>query len=131
VDGGTTRWRRFGERLDRAFTEAFGTGARRVVVIGSDCPEIASDDIEKAWAALREFDLVLGPATDGGYWLLGLRAPQPQLFRGIPWSSATVLNETLARARPTGLSVHLLRELSDIDTVEDWRTFLARNATSE
>lgn len=120
-----------GARLERAFDQAFAAEARRVVIIGSDCPDIAVPDIEAAWAALRESDVVLGPATDGGYWLVGLRAPQPQLFRGIPWSTAAVLTETLARARLAGLSVHLLRALSDVDTVEDWKSFLTRDPAHE
>lgn len=117
-----------GQRLERAFAEAFRTGAQRVVVIGSDCPEVSADDIEAAWAALRKFDLVLGPATDGGYWLVGLPSPRRELFREIPWSSARVLHETLTRAQESGLKVHLLRELSDVDTIEDWNAFLAKNA---
>ena len=66
-----------GERLQRAFQTAFQNGANRVVVIGSDCPEITADDIDMAWSALKMNDSVLGPARDGGYWLIGLRQPQP------------------------------------------------------
>jgi rSAM/selenodomain-associated transferase 1 len=115
-----------GERLERAFVEAFTTSVRRVVVIGSDCPDISAQDVETAWGALRTFDVVLGPATDGGYWLVGLGGPQSLLFRDMPWSSPAVLQETMGRARTAGLKVHLLRELSDVDTVEDWRSFLRR-----
>jgi len=63
-----------GERLCRAFLDAFASGARRVVVIGSDCPDVTPAEIEAAWAALERHDVALGPATDGGYWLIGLRA---------------------------------------------------------
>ena len=82
------------------------------------------DDIEQAWAALRTHDMVLGPATDGGYWLIGLRAPQAGLFEGISWSSEKVLIETLARARAAGLSVQQLREQTDVDTEAEWSAWV-------
>lgn len=114
-----------GRRLQRASTRAFTSGMQRIVIIGSDCPEVSATDIEAAWSALRTHDVVLGPATDGGYWLIGLRAAQPDLFTDISWSTNAVLRETLDRARAHGLSVHLLRELSDVDTPADWQQFLA------
>lgn len=117
-----------GERLTRAFAEAFGSGASRVVVIGSDCPWMNADDVEQAWRALESNDLVLGPATDGGYWLIGLRAPAPELFSNMEWSTATVLRETLRRARDRSLRVQLLRELRDVDTLEDWQAFSRDNS---
>jgi len=113
-----------GERLCGAFRDAFGSGARRVVVIGSDCPEVTPADIEAAWAALELHDVALGPATDGGYWLIGLRALDETVFRGIHWSTNSVLAETLAICQQRGLRVHRLRELSDVDTAEDWQRFL-------
>lgn len=116
-----------GCRLKRAFAEAFASGARRVVIIGSDCPEVTVDDIRGAWKKLDASDVVLGPATDGGYWLVGLRAPQPALFNDIAWSMSSVLSETLQRCRAAGLSVQMLRELIDVDTEADWRRFLALN----
>jgi glycosyltransferase A (GT-A) superfamily protein (DUF2064 family) len=69
-------------------------------------------------------EVVLGPASDGGYWLIGLRRSQPELFHRIPWSTDRVLAETMRRAREGGLSVHRLRELQDVDTEADWRQFL-------
>ena len=115
-----------GARLQRAFAEAFRHGGQRVVIIGSDCPEVSVQDVRAAWRALRSNDVVLGPAADGGYWLVGLREPQPSLFATIPWSTEKVLPETLERARAAGLDLALLRELSDVDTVADWNRFLAR-----
>ena len=114
-----------GERLQAAFEQAFAGGALRVLVIGSDCPAITIEDIRAAWAALETFDLVLGPARDGGYWLIGLTRLHRQLFEGIAWSTETVLRETLARARSAGLTVKLLRELNDVDTLADWEQFKA------
>lgn len=114
-----------GQRLDDAFGDAFRSGAARVVIIGSDCPYLNADDIRTAWDKLHECDLVIGPARDGGYWLIGLRAPHPKLFENISWSSEKVLAETIARARSLGLTTHPLRTLSDVDTAEDWKEFIS------
>ena len=113
-----------GKRLCRAFREAFESDASRVVVIGSDCPDVTPGDIEATWAALATHDVVLGPAADGGYWLVGLRAPQKHIFETISWSTSSVLAETLERCKRGGLNVHRLRELRDVDTPEDWGRFL-------
>ena len=69
-----------------------------------------------------------GPALDGGYWLIGLRAPQPGLFTAMPWSTDAVFGETMRRARESGLRVATLRELSDVDTAVDWERWRSRNA---
>jgi uncharacterized protein len=116
-----------GARMDAAFVKAFAGGAERVVLIGSDCPTVTVQDIEDAWAALTNCDLVLGPAADGGYWLIALRQAQPALFQGIPWSTGAVLRETMARAERAGLRVGLLRERADIDTEKDWQQFTREN----
>ncbi len=113
-----------GERLRNAFAEAFQDNAESVVIIGSDCPYVAPADIRQAWQSLKSEDLVLGPALDGGYWLIGLRQPCPSLFDGIMWSSENVLCQTLARAKAAKLRVQQLRQLSDIDTIEDWNRYL-------
>ncbi len=111
-----------GSRLNRAFNDAFQSDCNRVVVIGSDCPTVTPDDIESAWQALETHEVVLGPATDGGYWLIGSRRPQPELFRGIAWSTPQVLEQTLRRAESLGLTVHQLQERSDVDTASDWES---------
>ena len=113
-----------GQRLQSAFERAFANGVNRAVIIGSDCPAVTAEDIYEAWRRLRTHDVVLGPATDGGYWLVGLGRPQPQLFRDIPWSTERVFIETTKRIRQAGLSVQLLRELQDVDTEAEWRRFL-------
>jgi rSAM/selenodomain-associated transferase 1 len=112
-----------GARLTAAFARAFGAGAQRVVIVGSDCPFVTVKDIKEAFENLTSRDMAVGPATDGGYWLIGLRQPQPGLFQKIPWSTDQVLAETLSRARTLGLKMHLLRLLSDVDTQEDWEAF--------
>lgn len=113
-----------GRRLHAAFTEHFLADAERVVIIGSDCPAVTATDIEDAWRALDGHDVVLGPALDGGYWLIGLRAPQAALFSEMPWSTNAVFAETMHRARESDLRVALLRELSDVDTAADWERWL-------
>ena len=106
-----------GTRMHTAFTKAKGPA----VIIGTDCPSIRIDDFREASKALEEKDLVLGPAKDGGYWLIGLNAPCPALFEGINWSTESVLPDTLARAKAAGLSYYILRELRDVDTEADWK----------
>ena len=105
-----------GERMHRAFTEANGP----TIIIGSDCPEVQLSDLHAATEALQTHDAVIGPATDGGYWLIGLNTPCPALFEEAEWSTKNVLQTTLAKADEAGLSVQLLRELADVDTGEDW-----------
>jgi uncharacterized protein len=115
-----------GKRLDRAFANVFVEGAKHAAIIGSDCPGVSKKDVTDSWLALDTHDLVLGPARDGGYWLIGLNCQQPLLFNQIPWSTPSVLQETAARARRAGLRVKLLRELVDIDTASDWFEFLGQ-----
>jgi hypothetical protein len=110
-----------GTRLATAFLRHFDEGARRVIVIGSDCPAVDASLVSRALAGLDEHDLVLGPAHDGGYYLIGLRRPAPQLFRGIAWSTEAVLDQTLAQARRLRLSTVLLPTLRDVDTAGDAR----------
>lgn len=108
-----------GARLSHAFREAFARGARRVTVIGTDTPAISRALVQRAFRALEGCDLVLGPARDGGYYLLALREERPELFREIPWSSPRVFEATHERARKLGLSIEILEPLTDIDTLED------------
>lgn len=108
-----------GARMSRAFARAFRGGAERVVLVGTDCPGMSARDLRIALSRLKRRDLVLGPAADGGYWLVGLRAPRPELFAAMPWSTPGVLKLTLARARKSGLTVHLLRTRRDVDTAAD------------
>lgn len=115
-----------GARMQQAFAAAFQAGAQRVVMIGTDCPEVDMTDIHAAWKALAQHDLVLGPAADGGYWLIGLKQPRPELFSHIQWSTSSVLAETIARAQQMGLRYKRLRTLSDVDTKADWDAYRAR-----
>lgn len=110
-----------GVRLRDAFAAGFARGFDALAAIGTDCVELGHVHFAAAWPALAQHDAVLGPAVDGGYYLLALRAPHPELFRDIAWSTDTVSRQTLDRAAEAGLSLHLLPELRDIDTEEDLR----------
>ncbi len=108
-----------GDRLRYGFSWAFDRGAARVVAIGTDCIELTSEGIEEAFERLRYRDGVLGPASDGGYYLIGLSRPLPEVFLNIPWSSERTGAVTLERFEETGAAVDCLQQLSDIDTWED------------
>ena len=108
-----------GERMRRCVGAALHAGAESVVIIGTDVPDLDTAMIQTAFASLRTHDLVLGPATDGGYTLIGLRRVIPELFEHIPWGTGDVLRQTMAAAARCGLSVSLLQPLSDVDRPED------------
>jgi hypothetical protein len=108
-----------GCRMAEAFEAAFATGAERVILVGTDCPGITAELVEDAFERLAAADLVLGPATDGGYYLIGLRRPLPALFADISWSCETVLRDTLQRARRLRVSATQLATLADVDRPED------------
>ena len=113
-----------GTRMTAAFAAAFAAGAGRVAIIGTDCPGLRAAHLTQAFALLEAHDVVLGPATDGGYYLLGLGQPQPELFQNKAWSTDSVMADTLADAHRLGLRVALLPELRDVDTAADlaaWR----------
>jgi uncharacterized protein len=119
-----------GKRLTAAFVHAFAEGCTRVVAIGSDCPEVNASDVNDAWNALESQDVALGPASDGGYWLIGLNAKNDGIFQQIDWSTSRVFEQTMQWIKANGKSYHLLRELSDIDTEEDWKAFTSRMTKS-
>lgn len=108
-----------GARLNRAFCDAFAAGMERVVIMGADCPGLTGEIIERALAALEQSDVVLGPALDGGYYLIGLRRPIPDLFANVSWGTAEVLEQTRRIINRIGLSSVLLEPLGDVDRPED------------
>lgn len=112
-----------GARMSRAFGSAFRDGARAVVIVGTDCPGLTSELVRNAFELLETTDLVLGPAYDGGYYLIGLRHPAAHLFTDIPWGSETVLQDTLRRAEDSLSSYKLLRTLHDVDRPDDLATW--------
>jgi rSAM/selenodomain-associated transferase 2/rSAM/selenodomain-associated transferase 1 len=115
-----------GARMHQAFRQAFREGAEKVVIVGTDCPGLTEDLTQEAFARLEQGDVVLGPAKDGGYYLIGLPRPVEELFRGIPWGTGGVLAKTLEAAQRLGLRVSLLEPLDDVDRPEDlpiWEKF--------
>jgi len=108
-----------GDRLINAFRHSQTLGYERTLVIGIDCPEITGELLTEAFDALENNDAVFGKAHDGGYYLVGLQTVIPELFTEMPWSTETVLAETLNRANALNLSTKILRPLHDIDYPED------------
>lgn len=108
-----------GERMSAAFKEVFGSSAEKVLIIGTDCPGLDSSIIKQAFHALDAHQVVIGPATDGGYYLLGMKNFQKYLFDDIPWSTSKVLELTLQKCATHNLTYTLLKELSDIDVEND------------
>ena len=93
--------------------------ASEACVVGTDVPDLTAGLVEEAFEGLSNADLVIGPAEDGGYYLLALKRPIPELFEGVPWSTAEVLSRTLAAARRLGLEARTLETLRDVDTLDD------------
>lgn len=111
-----------GERMAATFRAGRGDGVTRHVIIGTDAPDLDTGLIEQAFEALHDHDLVLGPARDGGYYLIGLSvSPPPSLFRSMPWGGPEVLGLTLGRANDAGLAMQLLPPLDDVDDPADLR----------
>lgn len=107
-----------GKRMYADFRNAFKSGSRRVVLIGTDVPEITLEHLEDAFCHLKDNDVTLGPSTDGGYWLIGMNRPC-DIFSGMSWGCGTVLDQTLSLVKRNRLSVSLLSPLRDMDTLED------------
>ncbi|MGD2294946.1 MAG: TIGR04283 family arsenosugar biosynthesis glycosyltransferase [Candidatus Aminicenantes bacterium] len=108
-----------GDRMAGAFRENFQKGREKVVIVGTDCPQMTAFHVEKAFDALKSHDLVLGPTVDGGYCLIGLKRLLPDLFTSMAWGTETVFQDTLERAKNAGLSVKSLEPLQDVDVPED------------
>jgi rSAM/selenodomain-associated transferase 1 len=110
-----------GERMQAFFAGEFADGATRVVLIGADAPTLDPTLVISAFLCLEGRDVVLGPATDGGYYLVGSRHAEPPIFEGVDWSTPDVLGQTIDRLRDTGLSLAVLPPWYDVDTPDDWR----------
>lgn len=116
-----------GERMMNCLSQLCVAGDRGVIV-GCDCPPIDADYVIAAFDALREHDLVLGPAEDGGYGLIGCSRPlTPDIFSNVRWGSREVLAQTLERAESSNLEVALLSTIWDVDTLADWQRYEALN----
>jgi hypothetical protein len=122
-----------GERILNAVRHTLSQGRPATVVIGTDAPDLPADVMGKALDLIGSHDLVVGPCSDGGYYLIGLRAAMPSLFRGMRWSHDSVLSETIKRAEELGLAVALLEPWEDVDTPDDLhrlRERLTRHVTA-
>lgn len=114
-----------GERMRHAFRNGLDEGFEKVIIIGSDIYDLDATDIENAFTALDHSDVVIGPAADGGYYLLGMRVLIPELFENKEWGSATVLKDTLSQLK--GRRTKLLTVKNDVDTFEDIKDVHAFN----
>ncbi|MFC2095670.1 TIGR04282 family arsenosugar biosynthesis glycosyltransferase [Candidatus Bipolaricaulota bacterium] len=112
-----------GERMRTAFERAFDAGADEVALVGSDIPDMSQDVVMRAFNALERVDLVLAPANDGGYVLIGMRDRTRAVFDGIEWGRSSVLKKTIAQVDRLGISCELLEPLGDVDTVSDLRAW--------
>ena len=108
-----------GQRMHRTAVDLFAKGYKQVFIVGTDVPSLPLSVYQEAFAILSRSDVVLGPALDGGYYLIGLTQPAEKLFTGVPWSTDKVLAITQQQAKTLGLSVGLTTAWRDVDTIED------------
>ncbi len=108
-----------GERMKNAFELVLESGFEKIVIIGSDCFELTTAAIAEAFLKLNNHEIIIGPASDGGYYLLGMQSPLKDLFRHKIWSSNTVVTDTLKEISEKNLSCHLLQLLNDVDEEKD------------
>ncbi|MEG3896238.1 MULTISPECIES: TIGR04282 family arsenosugar biosynthesis glycosyltransferase [unclassified Microcoleus] len=108
-----------GAKMTAAFQKSFDSGVDKAAIIGTDCPDLKAEIMAQAFEELSQHDLVLGPAKDGGYYLIGLRRSIPELFDGINWGTSEVFASTLAIAQNLDLNIAYLLSLADIDRPED------------
>ncbi len=120
VEATVQEGRDLGTRMGHAFTDLFSQAYDKVVVIGTDCAELTLGILDEAFELLDQSEVVIGPAEDGGYYLLGMKRWIPELFVDIPWSTDQVLEKTKNILESMGVAYQLLCPLSDIDHLEDW-----------
>ena len=95
----------------------------KAIIIGSDSPALSKEIIDRAADQLDKYDIVIGPSHDGGYYLFGCKELMPSLFENVPWSTSTVMNETISSIQKLGKTFTLLETLTDIDEAEDWISY--------
>lgn len=110
-----------GDRMKNAFEEGFKNGYSNIIIIGSDMYDISSEDINKAFEKLNDYDFVVGPAEDGGYYLLGMKKPSYKVFKNKSWGTPTVFSQTMEDLKDE--KVILLETRNDIDILEDLKEF--------
>jgi hypothetical protein len=113
-----------GQRMHRTFVDLFAESYKQVIIVGTDVPTLPLSVYQEAFAMLGRSDVVLGPALDGGYYLIGLKQPAEKLFAGVPWSTDQVLAVTQLNAKTLGLSVGLTTAWRDVDTIADLQSLI-------
>ena len=119
-----------GDKMNNAFIDYFSKGYKKICIIGSDNLEITTEIIEQAFLELNETDIVIGPSTDGGYYLVGMKAQYSEIFKNKSWSTSRVLEETINDLDNQTISYSLLKTLSDIDTYKDLKKAIERGLIS-
>ncbi|WP_455245649.1 TIGR04282 family arsenosugar biosynthesis glycosyltransferase [Petrachloros mirabilis] len=117
-----------GIRMHRAFETMFARGYRQVLIVGTDVPSLPLDHYKQAVDLLEKYDVVFGPALDGGYYMIGLKKPVPELFKKISWSTDQVLAESCEKSKSLGLSVGLIPEWRDVDSIDDLQSLIEASA---
>jgi hypothetical protein len=124
-----------GDRMEKAFARVFSEDVEVALLIGSDIPGLTAKIIDEAFTALLSDDVVIGPAVDGGYYLIGFRKKsfEPGIFHDMAWSTRTVFRETMDKLYDASLKIHVLPELTDVDTMDNLKTLLSqvKGPTSE
>lgn len=122
-----------GERMENAFADSFSCGIWRALIVGTDIPDLAPAVIDEALSFLEDHDAVIGPATDGGYYLIGFKKETflPSVFHGIPWGTGSVCSMTMQVFARAGYRVHKLPEWRDVDTVDDLISLFIRNRDTD
>jgi len=117
-----------GERMSNAFNKVFTLGAKKTVIIGTDVPDISNNLITSSFSLLDEKDFVIGPSIDGGYYLLGMKNLNCDLFSGISWSTETVLDHTINRIEKNNFSFAKLKQLHDIDDEQSLKLWMKESS---
>jgi len=122
-----------GEKMENAFVRSFAEGFEGAILIGSDIPDLANHIIAEAFESLNTHKAVIGPAADGGYYLIGFQKKTflPQIFHGIEWSTGSVFTETMNVFEECAYNTHILPMWRDIDTLEDLGALVLRNRDTE
>lgn len=110
-----------GEKMSNAFQTLFGKGYNSIAIMGTDCPSLNNSIIDSAFDSIQDYDFCIGPAEDGGYYILAMNAFESTVFTDMQWSTESVLNKTLERVEKAGKTYVLLETLSDIDNEADAR----------
>ncbi len=113
-----------GQRMDHALTTILNRGYKHALLVGADIPNLSGHTYKQAKDMLQSKDVVFGPTKDGGYYLVGMKIPNPELFANISWSTDRVLTQSQAQAEKLGLAMSLLEPEHDIDTFDDLQAFL-------